>query len=59
MTLDTFIKTIKTAGEIPGSKKEIAVELYRCSEISSDRPAAAARFWNLILFLLRCCAVPP
>lgn len=33
MTLDIFIKTIKKAGNIPGSLDEIAIELYRYSEI--------------------------
>ena len=33
MTLNTFIKTIKNAGKIPGTSKEIAIKLYQCTEI--------------------------
>lgn len=33
MTLHTFIKTIKAAGNIPNSLENIAIELYQYSEI--------------------------
>ena len=43
MTLHTFIETIQTAGDIPGSLEGIAIELYRCSGMNcSDSTISAA-----------------
>lgn len=43
MTLHTFIETIQTAGDIPGSLESIAIELYRCSRMNcSDSTISAA-----------------